>query len=150
MTTANVRDLNAADEPEWRILWKGYCTFYKTTLPDNIIEDLWLRLLDSASNTRAIVAEGENGKAAGLAHYVLHPYTWGTNPICYLEDLFVLPAARGKGLAAALIDELIARGRNGNWDRVYWMTENNNTTARKLYDRYGSADGFVRYVVKLT
>jgi len=45
---------------------------------------------------------------------------------------------------------LMARGRSAQWDRLYWMTANDNAGARKLYDRYVQADQFVRYVVKLT
>jgi GNAT superfamily N-acetyltransferase len=150
MTTVQVRDLNARDETAWRNMWEGYCAFYKVTVSDDVTETLWLRLLDATSDVKAIVAEDENGKAAGLAHYIIHPYTWGLNSVCYLEDLFVNPAARGKGLGAALLDALIARGRNGAWDRLYWHTAENNTTARKLYDRYVLADQFVRYLVRLT
>lgn len=67
-----------------------------------------------------------------------------------VRDLKATASARGKGLGGALIDHLMARGRSAQWDRLYWMTANDNAGARKLYDRYVQADQFVRYVVKLT
>jgi hypothetical protein len=38
--------------------------------------------------------------------------------------------------------------RAEGWARLYWMTREDNTAARRLYDRHASADGFVRYVVR--
>ena len=150
MTDLKVRDLKATDKDQWRAMWDGYCNFYEATVARDVTETLWSRLLDANGTVKAIVAEDENGEAAGFAIYIIHPYTWGKNSVCYLEDLFVKPTARGKGLGGALIDHLMARGRSAQWDRLYWMTANDNAGARKLYDRYVQADQFVRYVVKLT
>ena len=33
------------------------------------------------------------------------------------------------------------------WSRVYWVTKEDNARARRLYDRFAPADGFIRYSV---
>lgn len=85
----------------------------------------------------------------GFANYVLHPYTWGSDLICYLEDLFVTENARRTGAGKAMIDELIHMSKENGWPRLYWHTHELNYPARSLYDTIAPVDPFVRYVVKL-
>lgn len=64
---------------------------------------------------------------------------------CYLEDMFVAPDARGRGIARALIDDLAALARAKGWRRLYWHADQANAPARRLYDSYVQADGHIRY-----
>jgi GNAT superfamily N-acetyltransferase len=80
---------------------------------------------------------------------VLHPHSWSAQLVCYLEDLFVAPDARGSGTAQALIDALAARGRAEGWRRLYWHTHENNYRARALYDRVTPRTDYVRYDIPL-
>ncbi|MGC4192640.1 MAG: GNAT family N-acetyltransferase [Thermomicrobiales bacterium] len=144
-----IRDLMRADEAAWRHLWAGYLSFYEATLSQETTDLTWERVAGDDPAFGGLVAEDTDGAIVGIANYILHPSTWGTMPFCLLNDLYVSPAARGKGAGRALIDALIARGRESGWARVYWVTKENNATARILYDSYGPADGFVRYTVKL-
>jgi GNAT superfamily N-acetyltransferase len=91
----------------------------------------------------------ENGSVVGFTVSVLHAGTWTKTPICYLEDLFVDPEIRGKGIGKALIEDLIAMARERGWSRLYWNTRASNATARRLYDRFVQADDFVRYLLVL-
>ncbi|MBC7805461.1 MAG: GNAT family N-acetyltransferase [Akkermansiaceae bacterium] len=91
----------------------------------------------------------EDGIPLGFANYVLHPHTWSDKTLCYLEDLYVSPKARGRGVGHALIEHLIEVGKTRGWGRVYWHTETGNAPARRLYDRFKAADDFVRYTVSL-
>ena len=144
-----IRPVTAADEPAWRALWSAYCTFYHADVPASATDATWARILEPASTVHAVVALGERGTVLGFANYVVHPYTWSTKPACYLEDLFVWPQARGHGTGRALIEHLLALARVEGWDRVYWMTREDNATARRLYDTFAQRDEFVRYVVTL-
>jgi GNAT superfamily N-acetyltransferase len=81
---------------------------------------------------------------------VLHPFTWSEGPTCHLEDLFVRPDARCRGVGRALIQHVIDLAKAEGWARVYWMTEAGNERARTLYDRFCKTDGFVRYTISLT
>ena len=149
MSGVAVRTAVAADRAAWEPLWQAYLRFYgRKDLPADVTEMTWSRIVDPASTvfTRLAVVDG---RVQGFATCILHPRTWAIEPACYLEDLFVEEAARGKGLGRALIDDLIAMGRRDGWTNLYWHTENTNVTARRLYDRYDKADGFVRYRLPL-
>jgi len=138
-----VRDAVAADEAAWRRLWAGYLAFYRASVAEAVTARTWQRILDPAAPMFARLAETEDG-VQGFAVAVLHEGTWTTAPICYLEDLFVHPAARGRGLGRALVADLAALGRARGWSRLYWHTEAANP-ARRLYDAFVAADDFVRY-----
>lgn len=140
-----VRDLAATDKESWLALWRGYIAFYKANVPDAVTEATWRRLLDPASPMFCLVAEQGKGEVIGIVNCVLHLNTWTTRQICYLEDLFVAPAARGKGAARALIETVAERMRARNWFRVYWMTKADNTAARMLYDKIAPVTDWVRY-----
>lgn len=146
-TAPIIRAALPSDEPAWRELWQGYCEFYETTLPDDTTRRTWKRILDPDSAVMCIVAEVD-GRVYGFAHCVVHENTWETQPVCYLEDLYVAPAARGHGIGRALIEWLRNAMRAEGWARVYWMTRRDNHAARALYDRFTPADDFVRYVIR--
>lgn len=141
-----VRD---SDEVAWREMWSAYCAFYEQTLPENVTASVWTRTLDPGSPVNTVIAWDENGTALGFANYVLHPHTWSDRTLCYLEDLYVRPQARGRSVGHALIEHLIETGKAQGWRRVYWHTETGNSAARRLYNRFQPADDFVRYTVSL-
>jgi GNAT superfamily N-acetyltransferase len=85
----------------------------------------------------------------GFAVWHHHVASWHTADDCYLEDLFVDPAARGQGLGRALLDDLIATARARGFGRIYWHTNEGNARARALYDSYTPADGHLRYRMAL-
>ncbi|QJE74108.1 GNAT family N-acetyltransferase [Aerophototrophica crusticola] len=139
-----------ADEADWRRLFAAYCAFYGVSPGEGTVAEVWRRIVTPGDSTKALVARDGQGRALGICNYVLHAYTWGTSAICYLEDLFTVPEARGQGVGRALIGTLVGMGREQGWDRVYWHTAEDNATARTLYDKVaGGRDGFVRYVIRL-
>lgn len=147
MAQTVIRSALPADEAAWRALWRGYCDFYRANVGDAVTERTWKRILDPDSAIMCVVAEVD-GQVYGFANCVVHENTWETQPVCYLEDLFVLPSARGHGIGGALIEWLRNAMRAEGWARLYWMTHEDNERARKLYDRFSQADGFVRYVIR--
>jgi len=136
--TIMIRPIAASDKERWLDLFKQYIVFYKSSLSDEQFELDWQRIT-SDFNINGLVAELD-GQVVGFAHYIFRPSTWDKNDFCYLEDLFVDPVLRGKGIGRALIDELhkiaIARGSK----RLYWTTAPDNETARKLYDKVAITD----------
>ncbi|MDX2264547.1 MAG: GNAT family N-acetyltransferase [Hyphomicrobiales bacterium] len=144
-----IRDAQATDEAAWRELWAGYLAFYAADVPPATTVHTWARILDPAAPVFCRLAE-RGGAALGFSVCILHEGTWVTTPICYLEDLFVAEGARGAGLGRMLIDDAIAQGRAHGWSRLYWHTHADNAAARRLYDRFASADDFVRYRIALS
>jgi len=144
----NVRDAAPGDEAAWRRLWGGYLAFYETSIEDRVTAETWRRILDRSVPLIGRVAE-RHGAVVGFSVSVIHQGTWTEAPVCYLEDLFVDPAARALGIGRALIQDLIDLGRARGWARLYWHTQAGNEAARRLYDRFVRADDFVRYRLNL-
>ena len=85
-----------------------------------------------------------DGHLVGIAHYMFHTGAWSADA-CYLQDLFVDEAVRGQGVARALIEQVAQAARERGAPRFYWLTQQNNATARILYDKVAQYKGFIRY-----
>jgi GNAT superfamily N-acetyltransferase len=142
-----IRDPESADEAAWRLLWSQYNAFYQANIPENVTSETWQRILDPASAIFARLAVVDQA-VMGFSISVLHPTTWAIAPACYLEDLFIAPAFRGRGFGRRLIAEVFDRAKTNGWSRLYWHTRAGNP-ARKLYDEFAAADDFVRYRIFL-
>lgn len=148
VTPPEIRDAMPADKAAWLALWQGFLTYYDQTLDPAVTERTWDRLMDPACPMKMRLAVVD-GQPVGFAIHQHHPSTWVMGDDCYLEDLFVTPAARGKGLGRALIEDLIAHCRARGWHRLYWNTEASNAGARKLYDSFVKDDGHIRYRLRI-
>lgn len=140
-----IRALTTADYVAWRRLWLAYLRFYRVEVSDEVTEATFARLCAGADGMTGLVAEDEDGALTGLAHLVFHPSTWSIEPHCYLEDLFVDPAARGSGAARALLDAVFAEAERRGADRMYWETQEFNGAARSLYDQVAHRTSFIIY-----
>ena len=147
MTALTIRNATIADETRWRDLWQQYLVFYKKQLTEEATAYAWKRIIDPALLFRCRLAECD-GQVVGFAIYFAHESTWENRMVCYLEDLFVDPAARRGGVGRALIDDIITSAKANNWAHVYWQTDHDNVTARKLYDSYAPST-VVRYLVEV-
>lgn len=144
----DLRDASAGDEADFRRLWQGFLDGYGLTLAPEVSAFTWARLMDPGNALTARLAVVD-GVPQGFAIHQHHPSTWVMGDDGYLEDLFVAPEARGKGLGRALIEDLVAIGRRNGWRRLYWLTEIENAGARKLYDQFCANDGHIRYRMTL-
>jgi GNAT superfamily N-acetyltransferase len=141
-----VRPLRPEDEADWRRLWRGYLAFYETALPEEVYASSFARLLDpEVRDYHGLIAVGGDGRPIGLAHYILHRHGWRIEDVCYLQDLYVEPGIRGTGAGRRLIEAVYAAADANGTPEVYWLTQEFNATARRLYDRVGTATPFVKY-----
>lgn len=143
-----IRDAGPADQAAWRGLWRGFLDYYDVSLDPQVTDFTWKRLMEAACPLKARLAV-DGATALGFAIHQHHPSTWVMGDDCYLEDLFVAPNARGKGVGRALIEDLIAHARAKGWQRLYWNTDEANETARRLYDSITPSDGHIRYRLPL-
>ncbi len=145
MSPPHIRPLQPSDEADWRRLWTGYLQFYQSEVSEAVYVSTFQRLLgDDPRDFNALVAEVD-GKVLGLTHYLFHRHAWRIEDVCYLQDLYVAPDARGLGLARALIEAVYVRADAAGAPAVYWLTQDFNTTARQLYDRIAKVSPFIRY-----
>jgi GNAT superfamily N-acetyltransferase len=147
-----VRPAARGDYAEWRPLWDGYNAFYgrhgATALAEHITHTTWQRFFDGDEPVHALVAE-ENGVLVGLAHYLFHRSMTRVEHVCYLSDLFTLPALRGRGVGRALIEAVYVQARSAGATRVYWQTHESNSAGRLLYDKVARHLGFIVYTKEL-
>ncbi|MGA2290450.1 N-acetyltransferase family protein [Bradyrhizobium sp.] len=139
-----VRAARLADREAWQPLWQSYLIFYKASVAADVTEATWQRFFDPLEGLGAFVAE-RDGQLIGFAHYLLHRSTWAPKCYCYLEDLFVEPAARGGGTGRALIAAVEATARAAGANRLYWVTDESNHPAQKLYDQVAERPSVVQY-----
>ena len=141
-----VRPIEPADEPVWRLLWRDYLAFYETELPATIYACTFARLTDASVRDHQGLLALRNDAPVGLAHYIFHRHGWHVADVCYLQDLYVVPEARGTGTGRELIAAVYAEADAAGAAGVYWLTQEFNVTARRLYDRIGRATPFLKYV----
>ncbi len=140
-----VRALAEEDRDAWLPLWQGYLEFYKANVPQSVSEETWRRIVDPTGPIHGFAAFDPTGRMVGIVHYLFHPVTWSSAKRCYLEDLFVSQTVRGTGAGRALIEAVYRAADEAGADQVYWLTAQDNTTARRLYDRIGRATPFMKY-----
>jgi GNAT superfamily N-acetyltransferase len=143
-----IRPVIRQDYDQWLPLWEGYNAFYgrsgATALPPEITRMTWERFFDAYEPIHALVADSD-GQLLGLTHYLFHRSTIAIGPVCYLQDLFITEAARGKGIGRALIEAVYEQARVAGSSRVYWQTHETNLTAMQLYDKVADRSGFIVY-----
>ncbi len=140
-----VRPLRNEDRDQWSDMWRDYLAFYETSVPDDVYDTTFSRLLgDDPSDFSCFVAELD-GQLIGLTHFLFHRHACKVEQVCYLQDLFTRPEARGTGVGRALIQAVYDEADRQGAPSVYWLTQGFNHTARKLYDRIGKQTPFIRY-----
>jgi GNAT superfamily N-acetyltransferase len=141
----DIRPLTPADYKQWRKLWVSYLDFYETSLNDEVIDKTFNRFIDEHYNRQnALVAEQSSG-LVGLVHYIYHPHNWKIEDVCYLQDLFVAPENRRQQIAKMLIEKVYEEADKCGTPTVYWLTQEFNAPARKLYDKIADLTPFIKY-----
>ncbi|MGI5505198.1 N-acetyltransferase family protein [Lentzea sp. CA-135723] len=135
--------LQPEDRPAWQELFEGYNTFYERTLPAETYDKKWQAFQEDES-IHALCARDDTGTVVGIVHFLQHPSTT-TDDVCYLQDLFTAPEARGRGVGSALIGAVAAWAEQRGCCRVYWHTNERNETARRLYDQLAHRTPFITY-----
>ena len=95
------------------------------------------RLLGDADTEFLLGAPDGDGPAAGVAQLRYRYGVWRAGFDCLLEDLFVDAAARGTGLGRALMAAIVDHARARACRRIELDTNETNTAALGLYERFG-------------
>jgi GNAT superfamily N-acetyltransferase len=141
-----IRPLRADERPKWDPLWLGYQRFYKTDIPAQVSDLTWARFHDPAEPVHLLGAfDDDDQTLLGIVHYIFHRSCWTAGPYCYLQDLFTVPEARGKGIGRGLIEAVYAKAAEAGASRVWWLTQETNYAGRILYDQVADRPGFIQY-----
>jgi GNAT superfamily N-acetyltransferase len=139
-----IKPVGKDERAAWEPLWKAYQVFYETRLSEENNGVLWERLHDPAEPMFLLGAYA-GGNLVGITHFLYHRSCWSIGNYCYLQDLFVVPEARGRGAGRALIEAVYATAKEAGVSRVHWLTQEGNATARALYDKLADRSGFIQY-----
>ena len=138
MTKYHTAFVTEADKSQWRPLFVGYADFYGVPMDDTIADTVWSWLLDPNHVLEGIVVRDADGAVVGLAHVRACPRPLGGCEMGFLDDMFVVPEARGTGAADALFEALRDLAAERGWPAVRWITQHFNERGWAFYDRYTS------------
>ena len=139
-----IRMLQRGDQAQWRALWTEYLAFDGSVLNAAIHERTWARLLDESEPMHGALAFAGD-EPVGFVHYVFHRSTWTLSDSCYLQDLFVAPAARGSGYGRALIAHVSDAAAAAGSSSIYWQTQHDNATAIALYEKVAQRSRYIQF-----
>jgi len=138
-----IREATPADVDEIGALIRELAEYEK--LVDDVVfdrDDLASHLFGASPAASVLLAE-DDGAVAGFALWYPTFSTFLGRPGIWLEDLFVRPAFRGRGIGRALLEEL--RGMTDG--RVEWAVLDWNEPSIGFYESLGArpVDGWTRY-----
>ena len=140
-----IRRLCKEDFSNWKTLWCQYLKFYKSSVDNVVYETTFKRLISNQHTYQNAFVAAQGNSLIGLAHYIYHPHNWKIEDVCYLQDLFVIPTIRGIGVGRTLIEAVYSASDENKTPTVYWLTQDFNKQARRLYDNIGSLTPFIKY-----
>jgi len=101
-------------------------------------EDFRRALFGDPPRAHALIAEGADGAALGFAVWFHNFSTFEGRPGIYVEDVFVEPAHRGRGIGAAIFRHLARRALAEGCARLEWWVLDWNEPAVRFYRRIGA------------
>jgi GNAT superfamily N-acetyltransferase len=139
--------VTAADLPELLPLVRAYCDFYDVAPTDDALLAVSRALIaDPDREGIQLIARGDGGEAVGFATVY---WSWDTliaARVGIMHDLFVIPPARGTGIADLLIEACVGECRRHGAAKLGWQTAPDNTRAQRVYERVGATrDEWVDY-----
>ena len=147
MNIINIRPLESSDFDKWLLLWDGNNLGERN---EEVTTKTWSRLIDVSNTQVNGLAAERNGELLGIAHYILHPTTGQINPVCYMQDVYVAPPHRRKGIGKRLVDKVTKIGAKESWARMYWLTASDNLEAKAMYENFGVRLDFTFYVLPIS
>jgi ribosomal protein S18 acetylase RimI-like enzyme len=126
---------SAADLNQLVRLYVAYRLFYGET-PEQERAATFIRDRVTQLSGRYFLAWNEDN-AVGFMHLMPSTNTLAMRPIWFLEDLYVDPAARGQGVATALLSYAEAFARDTGAERLTLATAHDNLAAQHIYEKLG-------------
>ena len=139
--------ITAADLSDLLPLVRAYCDFYDVAPADDALLAVSRALIaDPHREGVQRIARTDGGESLGFATVY---WSWDTliaARVGVMHDLFVIPPARGTGIADLLIEACVEECRRHGAAKLGWQTAPDNTRARRVYERVGATrDEWVDY-----
>jgi GNAT superfamily N-acetyltransferase len=136
--TTTLRSATANDVPLIRELIEGLADYERLRHECHATDGLLLASLFGERAYAEVVIAESNGVAAGFALFFHNYSTFLARPGIYLEDLFVRPEHRGRGVGKALLQHLATLAVSRGCGRLEWAVLDWNTDAIGFYEKLGA------------
>lgn len=143
--TITVSSLKESDKQDWQTLYRAYAEFYKVPMEQSTLDTVWSWIHNEHKEFYALIAKDHKNQALGLMHFRAMPSPLRGSEVGFLDDLFVIPEARGTDVVEALYAELNNFGNQKGWPFIRWITADNNYRARNVYDKIAERTAWVTY-----
>jgi GNAT superfamily N-acetyltransferase len=119
-------------------LVRAYCDFYHSAPPDSALLTVMRALVADPTHEGTQLLATDAGSDVGFATLYWSWETTISNRVGVMNDLFVVPESRGRGVSSALIDACVQRCREHGAARMIWQTAPDNVRAQAVYDHVGA------------
>lgn len=136
--TSRIRPAEAADVPVIAELIRGLATFEKLDDQVSMTEERLAESLFGQHRYAETLLAEDDGTPVGFALFFHNFSTFLGLPGVYLEDLFVIPEYRGRGIGRALLRELARLAVERGCGRLEWSVLDWNSDAIGFYERLGA------------
>ncbi|MGH1404073.1 MAG: GNAT family N-acetyltransferase [Alphaproteobacteria bacterium] len=142
-----IRPLKEDDYEKWLPLWDGNNLGQRD---DAVTASTWARLCNPDNHMVNGLCAEMGDDFCGITHYILHNTTGQLNPVCYMQDVYVDPPHRRRGIGRRLVNRITEIGKEEEWARLYWLTQEGNLEAKAMYENFGIKLDFTFYVLPIT
>jgi GNAT superfamily N-acetyltransferase len=129
-----VRFAGVEDADEVARLLHDFNREFDTPTPGVAVLGRRLRGLLAGDVTVALLA---GRPAVGMALVTLRPNVWYDGPVALLDELYVRPELRGRGIGSAIVARLLAFARDRGVDLVEINVDEGDVDAQRFYQRHG-------------
>jgi len=140
-----VSHLAESEKQDWQKLYRAYAEFYKMPMEQSTLDTVWSWIHNEQKEFYGLIAKDENNQALGLMHFRAMPSPLRGYDVGFLDDLFIVPEARGSKVIDLLYKELNNFGSQKGWPLIRWITADNNYRARNVYDKIADKTAWVTY-----
>jgi GNAT superfamily N-acetyltransferase len=125
-----------ADALEVARLLDAFNREFDTHTPGPEVLAARLRALLGGDSTFAVLA---GSPAVAVALVTLRPNVWYDGPVALLDELYVAPALRGRGIGSAVLDVLGSTARTRGVELIEINVDEGDRDAQRFYERHGFA-----------
>jgi ribosomal protein S18 acetylase RimI-like enzyme len=126
-----------AREREVLELWARLAESYGKTADPKVMQESYRYTVAHPEQVQVFVAVAGGRVLGTVSLHLRHFSTWNNHWYGHVEDLFVVPEARRRGVAARLLQHVLAAARTEKLGRLELHTLKENRRARALYEKLG-------------
>jgi ribosomal protein S18 acetylase RimI-like enzyme len=131
-------------------LMRAYHDFYAVAPTDRDLRILTVELLAAdGRHGLQLIARDRLGEAVGFVTLLFIRSTTSAALAAVMNDLYIGPAARGVGVAEALIDRCASESVQHGAAKLTWITRPDNHRAQAVYDQRATRDPWITYRIDL-